>query len=200
MKGNPPSFFSEGPDRSWTLFIDRDGVINRKRDNDYVKCWEEFIFIENSITGLGVLSKIFGRLLIVTNQQGIGRGLMTENDLHEIHTRMRQEIRLSGANIDQLYYCPHLEENDPLGWRKPRIGMALQAQADFPEIVFSRSIMIGDAITDMEFGRNAGMHTVWISPHPPSPVHQSLIDLQVSSLFEFSEWCAERRPDDFQRL
>lgn len=183
-----PKFAKTRPDRSWTLFIDRDGVINRKRDNDYVKSLNEFIFIPGSLVGLRVLSHIFGRLVIVTNQRGIGRGLMTDTALHEIHAHMLREIEAAGGKIDQIYYCPHLEENDHKGWRKPKIGMALQAQIDFPEIDFTKSIMVGDAISDMQFGRNAGMYTVWISTQAISPHHQDLIDLHVSSLLEFSNW------------
>jgi D-glycero-D-manno-heptose 1,7-bisphosphate phosphatase len=188
MLGLNPEFEKTRPNRSWTLFIDRDGVINRKREKDYVKTWDQFIFIKNSLTGLRVLSEIFGRLLIVTNQRGIGRRLMTEETLLSIHARMLEQIRQHRGRIDKIYYCPHLEENDPQGCRKPRIGMALQAKADFPEIDFSRSIMIGDALSDMEFGRKAGMHTVWVSSRAIPPSHQNMIDWQVNSLFEFSQW------------
>ncbi|MFK7920511.1 MAG: D-glycero-alpha-D-manno-heptose-1,7-bisphosphate 7-phosphatase [Bacteroidia bacterium] len=174
-------------DRSWTLFIDRDGVINQKRDNDYVKRWEEFIFIAGSLAALNHFRQLFGRMLIVTNQRGIDRGLMTEEDLSIIHQKMLAEIANQGAQIDQVYYCPHHPENDHRAWRKPQIGMALQAKKDFPEIDFQRSIMIGDAWSDMEFGRNAGMHTIWISSQEMPVANAPLVDLQLPSLHALSQ-------------
>lgn len=177
---------------SWSLFIDRDGVINQKREKDYVKTWEEFIFISNSLDALNCLKDRFVRMVIVTNQRGVGRNLMTEQALEEIHQKMMEEIEAADGRIDRIYFCPSLEEDDTKGWRKPKIGMALQAQKDFPEIDFQKSIMIGDSISDMQFGRNAGMVTVWVSEHPPAEDQQTLIDYQVKSLFEFSQWlCKE---------
>jgi len=174
-------------DRSWTLFIDRDGVINRKRDNDYVKRWEEFIFIDGSLAAIQRFKTTFGRLLIVTNQRGIDRGLMTEEDLSIIHQKMLTEIRHIGGKIDQIYHCSFHPENDHKGWRKPKIGMALEAKKDFPEIDFKRSIMIGDAWSDMQFGRNAGMHTIWISEREIPSENAYLVDLQLPSLAAFSQ-------------
>ena len=65
--------FSFKIDKTWTLFLDRDGVINVKRDNDYVKNWEEFVFINGSIKAISRLTKVFGRIIIVTNQRGVGK-------------------------------------------------------------------------------------------------------------------------------
>ncbi|MDP5171641.1 MAG: HAD family hydrolase [Bacteroidia bacterium] len=177
-----------GPDRSWTLFIDRDGVINQKRDNDYVKHWGEFIFIPGVLDALSVLSQRFGRLIVVTNQRGIGRGLMTEADLADVHARMMQEIEAAGGKIDRIYHAPHLAGDDHRGWRKPKPGMALQAQEDFPDIDFAKSIVIGDSLSDMMFGRNAGMHTVWVTEETnPLPSDDS-VDLRIAGLPEFSQW------------
>ncbi|MEL7532289.1 MAG: HAD family hydrolase [Bacteroidota bacterium] len=174
-------------DRSWTLFIDRDGVINRKRDNDYVKRWEEFIFIDGSLAAIQHFQSIFGRLIIVTNQRGIDRGLMSEEDLQIIHHKMLVQIEATGGKIDQVYHCSFHPENDHKGWRKPKIGMALEAKKDFPEIDFKRSIMIGDAWSDMQFGRKAGMYTVWISDLEMPPANASLVDLQLASLAAFTQ-------------
>jgi len=175
-------------DRSWTLFIDRDGVINRKREADYVKRWEEFIFVEGVIEAIAVLREVFGRLIVVTNQRGIGRGLMSEADLADIHARMEAAIEAGGGKLDRIYHCPELAENDHRGWRKPQPGMAWQAKADLPEIDFNRSIVIGDAFSDMQFGRNAGLYTVWVGTGEPPAEKRSLIDMQVDSLLAFSQW------------
>ena len=174
-------------DRSWTLFIDRDGVINRKRDHDYVKRWEEFIFIDGSLAALKHFKSIFGRQIIVTNQRGIDKDLMTEEDLGLIHQKMLGEISKAGGNIDRIYYCPFHPENDHQGWRKPKLGMAKAAKKDFPAIDFQRSIMIGDAWSDMLFGRNAGMFTIWISALEMPPANAHLVDMQLPSLAAFSQ-------------
>ncbi len=148
-------------DCSWTLFLDRDGVINVKRDNDYVKSWNEFEFIEGSLNAINVLSKLFGRIIIVTNQQGIGKGIYDSHALDEIHLRMKKNIENAGGKIDAVYYCGSLKAENNVR-RKPGIGMALDAKKDFPEINFSKSIIIGDSESDMLFGKKAGMKCVFV--------------------------------------
>lgn len=149
-------------DIRWTLFLDRDGIINRLREEDYVKSWEEFEFLPGVLEALPVLNRLFGRLIIVTNQQGIGKGIMTPGTLEEVHRRMIDAIRKNGGELHGVYYCPALE-NDHHPCRKPDTGMADQARKDFPQIEFSRSVMAGDSLTDMEFGRRLGMVNVLIA-------------------------------------
>jgi histidinol-phosphate phosphatase family protein len=163
----------------WTLFLDRDGVINERLIGDYVKLPEEFHFIPGVLEALKLLSGRFGRIIIVTNQQGIGKGLMTYEDLETIHDRMIAEIEEAGGRIDNIYFAPELEEeNSPL--RKPNTGMAELARKDFPEIDFSRSVMAGDGIHDMEFGKRLGMKCVYISR---MPIDNPLIDFRFDSLY-----------------
>ena len=148
-------------DNTWALFLDRDGVINKKIDNDYVKHSTEFEFIDGVLVALKKLNAIFGKIVIVTNQQGIGKGLMRAEDLELIHNNMLYEVNYFGGRIDKVYFSPYLaSDNHPT--RKPSIGMALQAQKDFPEIDFKKSIIVGDSVSDMEFGKKAGMITVFI--------------------------------------
>ncbi|MBU1011983.1 MAG: HAD family hydrolase [Bacteroidetes bacterium] len=149
-------------DKSWTLFLDRDGVINRRIKDDYVKSIAEFVFLEKVPESLEKLTKLFGRIFIVTNQQGVGKGLINLSDLQIIHTFMLNEIEKAGGKIDQVFFCPELNETNHPD-RKPQIGMALKAKGEFPEIDFSKSIMVGDSISDIEFGKNAGMRTVFVS-------------------------------------
>ncbi|WP_197460546.1 D-glycero-alpha-D-manno-heptose-1,7-bisphosphate 7-phosphatase [Thermodesulfatator autotrophicus] len=144
-------------DKSWTLFLDRDGIINKKIENDYVRNWEQFEFLPGVIEALKVLGNIFGKIIIVTNQRGIGRGLMTYNDLKEIHNKMLEVFKVNRIKITTIYYCPHDYEKEVCNCRKPRIGMALMAKKDYPEINFSKSIMIGDSLSDIEFAKNVGM-------------------------------------------
>lgn len=169
-------------DKTWTLFLDRDGVINKKLEDDYVKHSSEFEFIDGVLNALRMLDSIFGNIVVVTNQQCIGKRIIYPEDLELIHKNMLYEISYLKGRIDKIYYSPYLaSENHPT--RKPAIGMALQAQKDFPGIDFSKSIIVGDSMSDMEFGRNAGMKTVYISNEPQV---DERIDFNFKSLIYFA--------------
>jgi histidinol-phosphate phosphatase family protein len=151
-----------GINQDWTLFLDRDGVINVRLIDDYVRTMDAFEFLPGVPEAIAQLSKIFKTIVIVTNQQGIGKGLMQVADLELIHKKMKKELESNGGRIDGIYFCPFLEkENSVL--RKPNIGMAELAQADFKHIQFDKSIMVGDSKSDMQFGRNAGMKNVFVN-------------------------------------
>lgn len=143
-----------------TLFLDRDGVINVLRPNDYVKSWEEFEFREGILEHLSQWSSRFKHIVIVTNQRGVGRGRMSAEDLTTIHNKMVEVINLNGGRIDHIYVCTAVEDTDEC--RKPNIGMALAAKRDFPDIDFSRSIMIGDSSSDELFAQRAGMGFLYV--------------------------------------
>jgi D-glycero-D-manno-heptose 1,7-bisphosphate phosphatase len=143
----------------WTLFLDRDGVINHRPPNDYVKSKAELIFLSGALEAIGLLSKKFNRIIVVTNQQGIAKQLMTTDDLHAIHNHMATQIKSAGGRIDKFYFCPDLADS-PNNCRKPNPAMAQWAKADFPEIDFKKSVMVGDTQTDIGFGVNLGMFTV----------------------------------------
>lgn len=167
-------------DKSWTLFLDRDGVINKRLDNDYVKHWIEFEFLDGVFDALKHLNSVFGKIVVVTNQQGIGKRLYRVEDLEIIHKNMLYEIAYHGGRIDKVYFSPYLDaEKHPT--RKPGIGMALAARTDFPEIDFAKSMVIGDSMSDMAFGRSAGMKTVFISEQPAK---DEKIDFNFGSLAE----------------
>lgn len=167
----------------WTLFLDRDGVINKKLNNDYVKKINEFELIDNVIPALKVLRKQFGKIIIVTNQQGIGKGIMTESDLENIHQHMLFLFEKENIIIDKIYYAPELESIKSI-MRKPNIGMALKAKSDFPDIEFHKSIMVGDSLSDIQFAHNAGMYAVYLSPQPENYFNY---DFTFQNLFEFSK-------------
>ncbi len=169
----------------WTLFLDRDGVINRRLPDDYVKRWSEFEFMPGAPEAIAMLSTLFGRIFVVTNQQGIGKGLMSTEDLQAIHQQMAQEIKRAGGRIDGIYFCPHLH-TDGCNCRKPRPGMAWQALADFPAIDFSHAIMVGDTPGDIEFGHNVGMRAAFVAkPTELPPPHTNW---QFPSLFNFAQY------------
>ena len=163
-------------DTSWTLFLDRDGVINKKLEGDYVKSIDEFEFLPSTLEAIKLFSSRFHRVVVVTNQQGISKRLMTEDDLHKVHQHLLQEIQNFGGRIDAIYHAPQLaEENSNM--RKPNIGMALQAKEEFPSIDFKKSIMVGDSTSDMEFAQNANMFAVLIGQSEKYFCTDSLISL-----------------------
>jgi len=172
-------------DRSWTLFLDRDGVINKKIENDYVKKWSEFEFLPGVLDAIKYFSQLFGRIVVVTNQQGIGKGLYTHDELKAIHFKMVEEIHRQGGKIDRVYYAPALSSENSI-LRKPNTGMAKQALEDFPEIVFNKSVMVGDSLSDMEFGKALGMKTFYISPNVHENTSPQLCDYVVSSLTDLN--------------
>ncbi len=143
------------------LFLDRDGVINERVWGGYITQWEDFHFIDGVKEAIVSFSKYFERIIIVTNQQGIGKGLMSDKDIQHIHQQLIQSIEDVGGKIDAVYYCGDLKSKSK-NCRKPGIEMALKAKADFPEICFEKSLMIGDTKSDMEFAKNTGMTGVLI--------------------------------------
>jgi D-glycero-D-manno-heptose 1,7-bisphosphate phosphatase len=171
---------------NWTLFLDRDGVINVEKKEDYIRNWDEFSFYKESLIALPILAKKFKTIVVTTNQKGIGKGLMTHADLNHIHTNMTQAITEVGGRIDQIYYCADLDNLSPN--RKPQPGMAIQAKEQFPNINFQESIMVGNRTSDMHFGRNAGMHTIFLgTTHPETPFPDVTIDYRFDNLLSFSK-------------
>ena len=142
-----------------TLFLDRDGVINVKLEERYVRNSNEFEFMQGALVAISKLSKLFKRILIVTNQQGIGKGIMTEDDLNLLHSFMTSEIGKLNGKIDKIYFCPHLDTEN-CNCRKPNPGMINQAIADFPEIDCQNSYLIGDSDSDIEAGNRVNLNTV----------------------------------------
>ena len=177
-------------DKSWTLFLDRDGVINYEKKDDYIRNWQEFSFYEHATEAIKILAQKFGRIIIVSNQRGIGKELMTDDDLAGIHRKMQAEIESSGGRIDGIYYCTAIDPKNPC--RKPNPGMAYDAIQDFPEIDTDRSIIAGNKPSDMLFGRNAGLYSVYIaSTHPQTAFPHPDIDLRFNSLIEFAKACLQ---------
>ena len=166
-------------DKTWTLFLDRDGVINTRLVDDYVKNINEFEFMPGVLDAFRIFAEKFGKIIIVTNQQGVGKGLMTMQDVELVHKFMLKEIENQNGRVDAIYVCPQLK-SDPDNFRKPSPKMAYMAQHDFPEIDLYKSIMIGDMNSDLEFGKNCGMYTVFIGNEPikikPDDKYETLLE------------------------
>jgi D-glycero-D-manno-heptose 1,7-bisphosphate phosphatase len=167
-------------DASWTLFLDRDGVINQRLMGDYVKSVKEFELIPQVDEAIQLAASVFGTIVVVTNQQGIGKGLMTERNLSDVHAYCSKLIEAKGGRIDRYYFAPELA-NSGGTFRKPDTGMALQAKKDFPQIDFEKSVMIGDSDSDIAFGKKLGMKTVFVAA---DQLQHAEADLTVSSLYE----------------
>lgn len=143
-----------------TVFLDRDGVINCLRSG-YVTSWDTFEFLPRAKEALTLLTAAGLRTVVVTNQRGVARGLMSIADLETIHAHMRAEVEAAGATISAIYYCPH--DKDQCTCRKPHVGMFLQAQRDCPEIDFRRSVVVGDSQVDMVAGQRLGCRVILVT-------------------------------------
>ena len=139
------------------VFIDRDGVIIQNREN-YVRNWKDVEFLPSSLQGLKQLSQTPYKIIIVTNQSAIGRGIITIEQAKEINQRIIEEIIGAGGRVDGFYICPHTPD-DHCFCRKPLPGLILQA-ADAFSVDLPSSAMIGDAITDIQAGSAAGIKTL----------------------------------------
>ena len=143
------------------VFLDRDGVVNKRLDN-YVKNCNEFEFLPKVFESICLLNNKGYDIFIISNQAGIARGMMTEKDLSNIHNNMITEIEKKGGKINDIYYCPH-------GWdegcdcRKPKPGMFFQASREH-HLDLTKSIFIGDDERDKIAGDAAGLRTILVKP------------------------------------
>ncbi|OFX79043.1 MAG: hypothetical protein A2X12_05835 [Bacteroidetes bacterium GWE2_29_8] len=172
--------------KGWSIFLDRDGVINKRIIGGYITSVEKLELLPGVTDAIKIFSNIFNKIIVVTNQQGIGKGLMTKEDLHSVHNNLIQQIEQSGGRIDKVYFSPYLKaENSFL--RKPNIGMGLMAKKDFNDINFNKSFMIGDSISDMQFGKRLKMKTVFISDNAEEARKQNnFIDYLFPDLISFA--------------
>lgn len=170
------------------LFLDRDGVINTRLPGEYVTNPNDFIFCEGVLEALVILAPLFERIVVVTNQAGIGKGLMSMENLEAVHQKMLLGVTSAGGRIDRAYCCPNIPaDNAPC--RKPNTGMGLQAVLDFPEIIFEQSWMVGDSASDIEFGQRLGMKTALVEGkiEDAGKLKNMNVDWSGNSLLEFAQ-------------
>ena len=171
-------------DKNWTLFLDRDGVINIESVGSYMTDWHDFVFLDGALEAIKMASNLFGTIVVVSNQRGVGRGIMSLDALKEINRNLKNTVAENGGTIDKIYNCTATSDEDHNS--KPNTGMGLQAQEDFPQIDFKRSIMVGNSMPDMEFGKRLNMGTVFITTkHDPVALPHNLIDKQYASLYDW---------------
>ena len=172
-------------DPTWTLFLDRDGVINYEKHRDYIHTWDEFRFYEGVKEATAIFATLFRHIIVVTNQRGVGKAVTKPEDLDLIHKNMLLEIEKAGGRIDAIYFCPDLDDTSPN--RKPNPGMGLQAAKDFKTIDLSKAIMVGNTISDMQFGRNLGIKTIFLpTTRPEVDLNDERIDAVYESLLAFA--------------
>ncbi len=148
-------------DRMKIVFLDRDGVISDYTPNDYVKTWEEFHFLSKSIDGLKKLASNGFQFIIISNQAGVNKGLISIENLRDVTEKMEKIFKDKGINILKTYYCPHTDEEN-CECRKPKTGLFQQANKDFGSIDFSKTFFIGDSPIDIEAGKNIGTKTILV--------------------------------------
>lgn len=171
------------------VFLDRDGVINRKpAAGTFVTCWEEFELLPGVEDAVAKLNQSGRKAIVVTNQRGVALGLYSWQDLAEIHERLQHKLAERGAHLDAIYVCPH--DEGQCDCRKPLTGLFEQAFRDFPAAHAGNSVVVGDSLRDIEAGRRMGMQTVLVDDAPDSASEElqrarSLAQLTVPSLNDF---------------
>lgn len=171
-------------DVSWTLFLDRDGVINERIFGGYILDYADFQFKDGVLESSKELFGKFARVIVVTNQQCVAKGLISEVDLAVLHEKMVGDFQNAGSTINRVFAALELKDSAPF-MRKPHAMMAELAQQEFPEINFAKSIMVGDTDGDLRFGKNLGMKTVLIRSEEKTSVVPDLELNRLGDLIDF---------------
>ena len=144
------------------VFLDRDGVINRRK-RTLVKSWSEFVFLPGVKDAIRNLVENGYNIIVVTNQDVVGWGFISESKLREIHSKMSSELEASGAKITDIYYCPH-NPMKKCSCRKPGPGM-LKKAAEKYDLDKKNCWMVGDKSTDVQAGEAFGCRTILVKPN-----------------------------------
>jgi D-glycero-D-manno-heptose 1,7-bisphosphate phosphatase len=147
------------------VFLDRDGVINRKPpEGAYVTRWSEFHILPGVEDAISALNRAGYLVIVVSNQRGIALGHSTAADVEALHARLQQLLAAREAHIDAFYFCPH--DKNGCGCRKPKTGLFEQAFRDFPAASRANSIVIGDSLSDIEAAENLGVPSIFVDGDP----------------------------------
>jgi D-glycero-D-manno-heptose 1,7-bisphosphate phosphatase len=175
--------------------LDRDGVINEKApEGDYVKSPEELKLIDGVAEAIKEFNKRGYLVIVITNQKGIGKGIMSKNDFEKVMAKLNEELKKYGAHIDAYYYCPDVDDTSPC--RKPNIGMFLKAKEDFPDIDFRNSFVVGDSWRDVEAGKRLGAITILINSNTSAQIESDYVVNSLSEIiYIIKEYCNESKND-----
>lgn len=172
-----------------TVFLDRDGVINRKI-RGYVNTWTKFDFLEGVLEAMPILARKFDYIIIITNQQGVGKELMSLEDLEVVHQKMLTSIEEVGGRIDKIFACTCLA-TDAINCRKPNPTMVLDAQKTFKDIDINEAIMVGDMPSDLKLAQGLEMPFVWLDTHDHLTEKERLfLETHTSRKYQsLLQWC-----------
>ncbi|MCQ2146249.1 MAG: HAD-IIIA family hydrolase [Bacteroidales bacterium] len=143
--------------------LDRDGVINRQIVGGYVTSWEPFEFMPGVLDAIAMLSCKFKHIFVVTNQRCVGKGILSQQGLDYIHSRMKAEIEAHGGKIDRILCCTSTDDKDP--YRKPNAGMFHELCYYCPDVRPEKALMIGDSDSDIEFAQNCGVDSIKVKKY-----------------------------------
>jgi D-glycero-D-manno-heptose 1,7-bisphosphate phosphatase len=175
------------PARYSAIFLDRDGTLNRKApEGEYVLTWDAFEVLPGTYEALRILDAVSDQIFVVTNQRGVARELMSQEDLDDIHTRFRAEATSQGVKALRIYVCPH-DLDAGCKCRKPQPGLLEEARRDHPSVRFETSVVIGDSLSDVEVGKAVGTLTVLVGEQ------QGDADASFPTLLEAAHWLEDRR-------
>jgi D-glycero-D-manno-heptose 1,7-bisphosphate phosphatase len=167
--------------KSKAVFLDRDGVINRKApEGAYIRTWREIQLIPGAVRAVASLNGAGYKVFVVTNQRGIATSKVRIEDLLDIHYRIQQDFTRGGAVISEIYHCPH-DTSANCCCRKPKPGM-LQRAAQEHDVDLRGSWMVGDSISDVKAGENAGCRNVLLASCTPDSTIFSQVLLLADSL------------------
>ncbi|MDT7923182.1 MAG: HAD-IIIA family hydrolase [Chlorobiota bacterium] len=176
------------------VFLDRDGIVNWRIVGDYVRCAEEFVLLPDFVDFLRGIKALGFLSILVTNQQGIGKGLVSPDAVAALHEQLQQHLqRTLGSGVDDIFVCPDLEgSNSP--YRKPEPGMLLEAIRKW-HLHPAQCWMVGDSASDILAGYRAGVRTVLVGAHPPVPY----AEFHVRNLWEALEVIAQHSAPELSR-
>jgi D-glycero-D-manno-heptose 1,7-bisphosphate phosphatase len=142
------------------VFLDRDGVINEKPvKGEYIRTPAEFRLLPNIADWIGLFNALELLVVVITNQRGVALGVMSEDDLAAIHAKMKRELAMLGARLDDVFYCPHAL--DDCDCRKPKPGLVYAARGKW-DIDLSQSLLLGDSDNDRELAAACGIPFLWV--------------------------------------
>jgi D-glycero-D-manno-heptose 1,7-bisphosphate phosphatase len=174
-----------------TAFLDRDGTINRKPpEGSYVCEPSQLELLPGAASAIHRLNQAGIKVIVVTNQRSVARGLMAESTLLEVHHRMRCLLQAQAAEVDRIYSCVH--EVGLCSCRKPDPGLLLKAMAEDPAITRAPFVMIGDSDSDVVAGRLVGAETVRLSGGRLVEVEAESASHVARTLSEAVDWVLDR--------
>lgn len=172
------------------MFVDRDGVINEKApEGQYIVRPDQVRLLPGAAETIARLNAAGYLVIVITNQRGIGKGLMSEADFWLVMQCIKEKLSLAKAHLDAVYFCPDVEDQSPC--RKPNVGMVEQALWDFPDIMHDRSWMVGDSGSDQECAARAGFRFVLVKG-PEVKLLDSSQDVSAISLSAFVDWLLQQ--------